>query len=103
MGLNYNQSSPCLNFNFSNKKIIDISLSEKHCAALDSKFDFFNILVNRQIYTWGTGKNGELANNGGLAFSNNPIIINNFSFKKFFISKISCGNNYTSGLDCKNN
>lgn len=39
MGLNYSQASPCLNLNFSNKKIIDISMSEKHCAALDSKLN----------------------------------------------------------------
>lgn len=37
LGLNYNQPSPILNLNFSNRKIIDISLSEKHAAALDSK------------------------------------------------------------------
>jgi hypothetical protein len=43
MGLNYSQGSPSLNQNFSNKKIIDISLSEKHCAALDSKFT--NIII----------------------------------------------------------
>jgi alpha-tubulin suppressor-like RCC1 family protein len=36
LGLNYNQNTPVLNTNFSNKKIIDISLSEKHAAALDS-------------------------------------------------------------------
>lgn len=36
LGLTYNQQSPILNLNFSNKKIIDISLSEKHAAALDS-------------------------------------------------------------------
>jgi hypothetical protein len=39
MGLNYSQNSPSLNLNFSNKKIIDISLSEKHCVALDSKYN----------------------------------------------------------------
>lgn len=49
------------------------------------------------MYTWGTGKNGELGN-GNNTSCNNPILIN--SFKKFFICKISCGNNYTSGLDC---
>lgn len=37
LGLNYNQQTPILNLNFSNKKIIDISLSEKHAVALDSK------------------------------------------------------------------
>jgi alpha-tubulin suppressor-like RCC1 family protein len=37
LGLNYNQQSPVLNTNFSNRKIIDISLSEKHAAAVDSK------------------------------------------------------------------
>lgn len=50
------------------------------------------------MYTWGTGKSGELANENTTC-SNNPILIN--FFKKFFISKISCGNNYTSGFDCK--
>ena len=35
LGLNYNQQTPILNTNFSNKRIIDISISEKHCAALD--------------------------------------------------------------------
>jgi alpha-tubulin suppressor-like RCC1 family protein len=50
------------------------------------------------MYTWGTGKFGELGNENSTS-SNNPILIN--TFKKFFICKISCGNNYTSGVDCK--
>ncbi len=36
LGLNYSQPSPVLNTNFTNKKIIDISLSDKHAAAVDS-------------------------------------------------------------------
>jgi len=51
------------------------------------------------MYTWGTGKYGELANENNTS-SNNPILIN--TLKKFLICKISCGYNYTSGLDCKN-
>jgi alpha-tubulin suppressor-like RCC1 family protein len=35
LGFNYNQPTPLLNTNFANKRIIDISLSEKHCAAID--------------------------------------------------------------------
>ncbi len=37
LGYTYRQDSPILNTNFLNKRIVDISLSEKHGAALDSK------------------------------------------------------------------
>jgi len=57
----------------------------------------FYILVNRQMFTWGTGNFGELGVSN-IRTINNPIQIN--MIKKFFIYKIQCGNNYTSGLDC---
>ncbi len=37
LGYTYNQPTPLLNTNFANKKIKEISLSEKHAAAVDSK------------------------------------------------------------------
>jgi alpha-tubulin suppressor-like RCC1 family protein len=37
LGYTYNQPSPLLNTNFANKKIKEISMSEKHAAAIDSK------------------------------------------------------------------
>ena len=36
LGFNYNQQKPILNTNFAGKKIIDMSLSQKHAAAIDS-------------------------------------------------------------------
>jgi alpha-tubulin suppressor-like RCC1 family protein len=36
LGTIYIQHSPILNPNFNNRKIIEISLSEKHAAAMDS-------------------------------------------------------------------
>jgi alpha-tubulin suppressor-like RCC1 family protein len=38
LGYTYNQATPLLNTNFANKKIVEISLSEKHAAAIDGKF-----------------------------------------------------------------
>ena len=38
LGYTYNQSTPLLNTNFANKKIKEISISEKHAAAIDSKY-----------------------------------------------------------------
>jgi alpha-tubulin suppressor-like RCC1 family protein len=35
LGTLYNQITPTINKNFNNKKIIDISMSEKHAAAID--------------------------------------------------------------------
>lgn len=35
LGYTYNQSFPLLNTNFTNKRITDISLSNKHAAAID--------------------------------------------------------------------
>lgn len=52
------------------------------------------------MYTWGTGNNGELGVSN-IKQSNNPLQIN--TIKKFFIYKVQCGYNYTSGLDCNNN
>ena len=37
LGFTYNQKTPLLNTNFANKKITQISLSEKHAAATDRK------------------------------------------------------------------
>ena len=37
LGTCYQQATPMLNTNFMNRKILEISLSEKHAAAIDSK------------------------------------------------------------------
>jgi alpha-tubulin suppressor-like RCC1 family protein len=94
LGLNYNQPTPLLNGGFANKKIIDISMSEKHCAAIDS--NFILTLVSRQVYTWGTGRCGQLGSD--VDASDVPIPVN--PAKGTFVSKVQCGPNYTAFIDC---
>lgn len=95
LGFTYIQANPVLNTNFANKKIIDISLSEKHGVAMDSIF--YLILVNRHVYTWGTGLSGELGKEN-ITFSNTPLPIE--LNKHSFVMKIQCGATYTAFLDC---
>ncbi len=40
LGSTYLQETPILNTNFYGKKIVEISLSDKHAAAIDSNIDF---------------------------------------------------------------
>jgi alpha-tubulin suppressor-like RCC1 family protein len=55
-------------------------------------------LVNRQVYTWGTGNFGELGVEN-TAFSNVPIPVN--LGKRSFVVKVQCGSTYTAFIDCK--
>jgi hypothetical protein len=70
-------------------------MSEKHCVAIDCINKI--ILVNRQAYSWGTGKYGELGIDGSV--SNVPMPVN--LGKRSFILKAQCGPSYTAFIDCK--
>ena len=85
LGNNYNIILPTLNTNFYLKKrIIDFSLSEKHCVALD---------ICNNLYSWGYGPYGELGLGKDKNFSNLPQLVND----KINITPINvkCGYSYT--------
>ena len=84
LGNNYIITSPTLNENLLKKKIINLSLSEKHCAALDK---------SNNLYTWGYGPYGELCFNKNNIKFNLPQLVND----KININPINilCGSSYT--------
>ena len=85
LGNNYNITLPTLNTNFFLKKrIIDFSLSEKHCVALD---------ISNNLYSWGYGPYGELGLGKDKIFFNLPQLVND----KINITPINvkCGFSYT--------
>jgi hypothetical protein len=52
-------------------------------------------IVNRKLYTWGTGPSGEI---GVENFSNVPLQID---LNDIFVDKVQCGKNFTAVIDCK--
>ena len=85
LGNNYNVTLPTLNTNFFLKKrIIDFSLSEKHCVALD---------ISNNLYSWGYGPYGELGLGKDKISFNLPQLVND----KVNITPINvkCGFSYT--------
>lgn len=88
LGNTYYQSTPVLNNNFINKKIIDISISEQHGVALD---------ICHHIYTWGTGNNGEL----GLKTISKTTAPIRIETELLFV-KTKCGSTSTIVLDINN-
>lgn len=90
MGDNYYISSPILNSNFIGKRIIDLSISEKHGAAIDEL---------HQLYTWGYSPYGEC---GYINTNNKSNIPNAVSHKNIYPLQIKCGYTYTLILDYDN-
>lgn len=90
MGDGYYFTSPVLNKNFGGKKIIDLSIGEKHAAAIDD---------GHSLYSWGTQKYGECGYEDGINKSNIPI---NVSVKNLYPLKVKCGYTYTMIMDYDN-
>jgi hypothetical protein len=51
-------------------------------------------IVNRKLYTWGTGHAGEI---GVEKFSNVPL---QFDLDDIYVDKVQCGKNFTAVIDC---
>lgn len=90
MGDGYYFTSPVLNKNFGGKKIIDLSIGEKHAAAIDD---------GHSLYSWGTQKYGECGYEEGNNKSNIPINVN---VKNLYPIKVKCGYTYTMVMDYDN-
>lgn len=93
MGNNYYITSPTLNNNFDGKKILDLSIGEKHAAAIDEAHN---------IYMWGTDYYGEC----GYGDYNEKEVTKNIPFslniKHLYPLKVKCGYSYTMILDYDN-
>lgn len=93
LNANYNQSTPIINHNFSDKKIDIISLSDQHALAID---------FNHQCYTWGIMTTNEISHCSQLnshlttTIQNIPSLLNE---GKLYIQKGKCGNRFIALMD----
>ena len=79
----YQSNFPIKMNNFSQNKIISLSLSEFHAAA---------VCIEGLLYTWGVGKYGELCSD--IFSSSSPQLVSSSSI--FCISQVICGDQYTA-------
>jgi alpha-tubulin suppressor-like RCC1 family protein len=70
-------------------------MSGKHVCAVDGK-ELWLYLVNKNVYTWGTGYHGELGQ-GNTTMCNVPTLVEVVKNK---VAKALCGDTYTVFLDC---